>query len=64
MSADSCAGVSDFIGGLVPLLPFFFIPVALHALYVSIAVTGLVLLIFGAFKVSGCSHGLPDVKPS
>lgn len=43
-------GLAYFLGGLVPLLPYFFIPVAGDALWVSVAITALVLLLFGGFK--------------
>ncbi|GAA5851065.1 hypothetical protein JCM8547_009169 [Rhodosporidiobolus lusitaniae] len=43
-------GVSYFLGGLVPLLPYFFIDLARDALWISVAVTTVVLLIFGAWK--------------
>jgi VIT1/CCC1 family predicted Fe2+/Mn2+ transporter len=38
------------LGGLIPLLPYMFIEEAQMALYVSIGVTLLTLLIFGYFK--------------
>ncbi|KAI9312282.1 Ccc1 family [Dichotomocladium elegans] len=43
-------GFSYFIGGLIPLLPYVFIDNAMHALYISIAVTSLTLLVFGYIK--------------
>ncbi|KAI7900467.1 Ccc1 family [Cokeromyces recurvatus] len=43
-------GLSYFIGGLIPLLPYCFFDNSLHALYVSVAVTSLTLLIFGYIK--------------
>lgn len=43
-------GGSYVVGGLVPLLPYMFIPAATLALYVSAAVTLLALFIFGAVK--------------
>ncbi|GAA5831245.1 hypothetical protein JCM11251_007807 [Rhodosporidiobolus azoricus] len=43
-------GFSYLAGGLVPLLPYFFLPMAIDALWVSVAVTGVVLLLFGIFK--------------
>jgi VIT1/CCC1 family predicted Fe2+/Mn2+ transporter len=43
-------GLSYFLGGLVPLLPYFFIALAQDALWVSVAVTAVVLLLFGGFK--------------
>lgn len=43
-------GLSYFIGGLIPLLPYCFIDDAVFALYISVAVTSLTLLIFGYVK--------------
>ncbi|CAO3694810.1 unnamed protein product [Rhizopus stolonifer] len=43
-------GLSYFVGGLIPLLPYFFMDDATLALYVSVAVTSLTLLIFGYIK--------------
>ncbi|KAI8391157.1 Ccc1 family [Radiomyces spectabilis] len=43
-------GLSYFVGGLIPLLPYIFIDDATLALYVSVAVTSLTLLIFGYVK--------------
>lgn len=43
-------GLSYFIGGLIPLLPYIFIAEAHQALYVSVAVTFVTLLIFGYIK--------------
>ncbi|KAK4701612.1 vacuolar iron transporter family protein, partial [Phenoliferia sp. Uapishka_3] len=43
-------GAAYFLGGLVPLLPYFMIESARTALYVSIAITTVVLLLFGGFK--------------
>lgn len=47
------------IGGLIPLMPYFFIPKAHIALIYSCLVTGIVLLIFGAIKarVTGAGVG-------
>lgn len=45
-----CFSFADFIGGLVPLMPYFFIPNARNALWISCGVTAVVLLVFGAFK--------------
>jgi vacuolar iron transporter family protein len=42
--------LSYIAGGLVPLLPYFFVRPAHSALLVSIAVTGLALLAFGYVK--------------
>ncbi|GAA6030111.1 hypothetical protein JCM8097_009266 [Rhodosporidiobolus ruineniae] len=43
-------GLSYFLGGLIPLLPYFFIPLAADALWISVAITSATLLIFGIFK--------------
>ena len=43
-------GMGYLIGGLIPLLPYFFEPVAHIALIYSCVVTGIVLLILGAVK--------------
>ncbi|ORY80749.1 membrane fraction protein [Leucosporidium creatinivorum] len=43
-------GLAYFLGGLVPLMPYFFIESARQALYWSIGITTIVLLVFGAFK--------------
>ncbi|POY73501.1 hypothetical protein BMF94_3438 [Rhodotorula taiwanensis] len=43
-------GVSYFLGGLVPLLPYFFLDLAITALWYSIGITTFVLLVFGIFK--------------
>lgn len=43
-------GLSYFVGGLVPMLPYFFLAHARAALAVSVAVTALVLLLFGFVK--------------
>lgn len=47
------------IGGLIPLLPYFFIPRAHIALMWSAIVTGITLLVFGFVKthVSGAAGG-------
>jgi len=52
-------GMGYLIGGLIPLLPYFFIPRAQIALIYSCIVTGIVLLIFGAIKarVTGAGQG-------
>lgn len=52
-------GMGYLIGGLIPLLPYFFIPKAQIALIHSCIVTGIVLLIFGAVKarVTGAGAG-------
>lgn len=43
-------GLSYLFGGLIPLLPYFFLKNAYHALYISIAVTLTTLLTFGYIK--------------
>ncbi|CAH7686524.1 VIT family-domain-containing protein [Phakopsora pachyrhizi] len=43
-------GSAYFIGGLVPMAPYFFIPTAQIALYWSIFIMLITLLIFGVFK--------------
>lgn len=43
-------GMGYLIGGVIPLIPYFFIPTAHIALIYSSIFTGIVLLIFGAVK--------------
>jgi len=43
-------GGSYFVGGLIPIFPYFFEPDAFMALYISIALTVLALVIFGLVK--------------
>ncbi|OBZ76805.1 Vacuolar iron transporter 1.1 [Grifola frondosa] len=43
-------GMGYLLGGLIPLLPYFFEPVAHIALIYSCLLTGAILLIFGAIK--------------
>ena len=43
-------GLGYLVGGLIPLLPYFFIKQAFKALIYSCVVTGTVLLIFGVVK--------------
>lgn len=43
-------GFSYAIGGLIPLLPYFFFEKVINALYISIAITAFALLIFGVVK--------------
>ncbi|GAA5901916.1 Ccc1p [Sporobolomyces salmoneus] len=59
-------GLSYFLGGLVPLVPYFFIPTTGEGLVWSAGITAIVLLVFGAFKtyftgaaigVSGYAYG-------
>lgn len=42
--------MSYLLGGLIPLIPYFFLSNAFEALYISIAVTLTTLLIFGYVK--------------
>lgn len=52
-------GVSYFIGGLLPLMPYFiFRHDVMRALEVSIALTGFVLLVFGFVKAKITGNGL------
>ncbi|KAF9012011.1 VIT family-domain-containing protein [Cyathus striatus] len=52
-------GMGYLLGGLIPLIPYFFIPKAHVALLYSSLVTGFVLLVFGAVKarVTGAGVG-------
>ncbi|KAF7798139.1 hypothetical protein EIP86_009355 [Pleurotus ostreatoroseus] len=43
-------GMGYLLGGLIPLLPYFFVPKAKIALIYSCILTGVVLLVFGAVK--------------
>ncbi|KAH8896164.1 vacuolar iron transporter [Thozetella sp. PMI_491] len=43
-------GLSYFIGGLVPMIPYFALQNATHALFVSIGITAVILLVFGYIK--------------
>ncbi|KNA10933.1 hypothetical protein SOVF_139740 [Spinacia oleracea] len=43
-------GIAYIIGGLVPLLPYMFIPVAMKAMLASVVVTLIALFIFGYAK--------------
>lgn len=47
------------IGGVIPLIPYFFIPHAFEALIYSAVVTGITLLIFGIVKthITGAQGG-------
>jgi vacuolar iron transporter family protein len=48
------------LGGLIPLMPYFFIARAHVALFYSCLLTGVVLLVFGAVKarVTGAGAGI------
>ncbi|KAG1740580.1 VIT family-domain-containing protein [Suillus lakei] len=52
-------GLGYLVGGIIPLIPYFFVPQAHVALVYSCIVTGIVLLIFGAVKarVTGAGQG-------
>lgn len=52
-------GMGYLLGGIIPLIPYFFIPRAHIALIYSAIVTGITLLIFGVVKthVSGARGG-------
>lgn len=52
-------GLGYLVGGIIPLIPYFFVPEAHVALVYSCIVTGIVLLIFGAVKarVTGAGQG-------
>jgi VIT1/CCC1 family predicted Fe2+/Mn2+ transporter len=43
-------GLSYFVGGLVPMIPYFAMHNALHALFISIGITAMILLAFGYVK--------------
>lgn len=43
-------GLSYFVGGLLPLFPYIFMSSIQEALFTSIAVTGVVLVVFGIVK--------------
>lgn len=52
-------GMGYLLGGIIPLLPYFFISKAIEALQYSCIITGIVLLIFGAVKarITGAARG-------
>ncbi|KAI3396191.1 hypothetical protein diail_394 [Diaporthe ilicicola] len=43
-------GLSYFVGGLIPMVPYFILDSAQNALFVSIAITVVILLVFGYVK--------------
>ncbi|KIW89904.1 uncharacterized protein Z519_09333 [Cladophialophora bantiana CBS 173.52] len=51
-------GISYFIGGLLPMIPYFAIHRATHALFVSIGITAIILIVFGYLKCAyaGCNR--------
>ncbi|KAJ7185199.1 VIT family-domain-containing protein [Mycena filopes] len=54
----STIGAGYLVGGIIPLMPYFFIPRAHVALMWSALVTGLVLLVFGAVKARVTGAGI------
>lgn len=52
-------GLGYLVGGIIPLIPYFFVPQAHTALVYSCIITGIVLLVFGAVKarVTGAGQG-------
>ncbi|KAF9471403.1 hypothetical protein BDN70DRAFT_926161 [Pholiota conissans] len=55
-------GMGYLLGGIIPLLPYFFVPKAHIALIYSSVVTGVILLIFGVVKarVTGAAQRPTD----
>ncbi|EFX06521.1 vacuolar iron transporter [Grosmannia clavigera kw1407] len=49
-------GMSYFIGGLIPMIPYFLMETAMRALMVSICITVVILLIFGYIKTAITVH--------
>lgn len=43
-------GLSYFVGGLIPMIPYFILATAQQALFVSIGITVIILLVFGYIK--------------
>ena len=43
-------GIAYFLGGLIPLIPYFFVDSALIGLYVSSSITLVCLVVFGFIK--------------
>ncbi|CAK3755067.1 Vacuolar iron transporter [Lecanosticta acicola] len=52
-------GVAYFLGGLLPMIPYFAMDRVNHALFVSIGITAVILVVFGYVKalVTGTTHG-------
>ena len=61
-SSAATIGLGYLFGGLIPLMPYFFIQPASTALIYSSFLTGIVLVIFGAIKthIVGCSGKFTD----
>jgi VIT1/CCC1 family predicted Fe2+/Mn2+ transporter len=55
-------GMGYLIGGIIPLIPYFFIPQAHIALIYSSVITGFILLVFGSVKarVTGAARKPAD----
>ncbi|KAJ7230838.1 membrane fraction protein [Mycena haematopus] len=51
-------GTGYLVGGIIPLIPYFFIPRAHVALVYSAIITGIVLLVFGAVKARVTGAGI------
>ncbi|RDB28272.1 Vacuolar iron transporter 1 [Hypsizygus marmoreus] len=51
-------GMGYLIGGIIPMIPYFFIPRAHVALIYSCVITGIVLLVFGAVKAHVTGAGV------
>jgi VIT1/CCC1 family predicted Fe2+/Mn2+ transporter len=51
-------GLSYFLGGLIPMIPYFAFHNINHALFTSIAITALILVVFGFVKavITGCTR--------
>ncbi|CCA75825.1 related to CCC1 protein (involved in calcium homeostasis) [Serendipita indica DSM 11827] len=58
-SSAATIGVGYLIGGIIPLLPYFFIPVVNRALFASCILTFVVLILFGVLKahITGAGTG-------
>jgi vacuolar iron transporter family protein len=54
-------GMAYFVGGLLPMIPYFAIRHATTALFVSIGITAFVLIVFGYLK---CKHAGCTAKQS
>jgi VIT1/CCC1 family predicted Fe2+/Mn2+ transporter len=61
-SSAATIGLGYLFGGLIPLMPYFFIQPASTALIYSSIFTGVILVVFGAIKahIVGCSGKFTD----
>jgi vacuolar iron transporter family protein len=61
-SSAAIIGLGYLFGGIIPLMPYFFIQPASRALIYSSILTGVILVIFGAIKtrIVGCSGKFTD----